>query len=161
MLWIKLRYYTVSPIKGVRPSPYATGVPNSQAGVIISPASTDGLTVLATGQRQYAILVHYQLSYNTAHTHCCSPMALCAAGCILQAKLPSLALNTQPHWMYVSNSAMDCQDSRVTLTLTKNSPLHCTVRGWENGLLLHNKHHNSRNRLHSLSDDGELFPPTA
>ena len=22
-------------------------------------------------------------------------------------------------------------------------------------------HHNSRNRLHSLSDDGELFPPTA
>ena len=46
------RYYTVSqrsPIKGVRPSPYATGVPNSKAGVIISPASTDGLTVLATG----------------------------------------------------------------------------------------------------------------
>ena len=29
-----------SPIKGVRPSSYATGVPNSQAGVIISPAHT-------------------------------------------------------------------------------------------------------------------------
>ena len=40
--------------KGVRPSPYATGVPNSQAGVIISPTQTDGLTILATGQRQYA-----------------------------------------------------------------------------------------------------------
>ena len=42
--------------------------PNSQAGVIISPAQTDGLTVLATGQRQYAKLVHYQPSYNTSHT---------------------------------------------------------------------------------------------
>ena len=37
-----------SLIKGVRPSPYATGVPNSYAGIIISPVSTDGLTVLAT-----------------------------------------------------------------------------------------------------------------
>ena len=43
------------------------GVPNSQAGVIISPAQTDGLTVLATGQRQYAKLVQYQPSYNTSH----------------------------------------------------------------------------------------------
>ena len=44
--------YTVSlrsAIKGVRPSPYATGVPNSLAGIIISPVSTNGLTVLATG----------------------------------------------------------------------------------------------------------------
>ena len=49
-------------------APILLCVPNSQAGVIISPASTDGLTVLATGQRQYAKLVHYQPSYNTAHT---------------------------------------------------------------------------------------------
>ena len=60
-------YHGGHPIKGVRTSPYS-GVPNSQAGVIISPAQTDGLTVLATGQRQYAKLVHYQPSYNTAHT---------------------------------------------------------------------------------------------
>ena len=33
-------------------------------------------------------------THNETETHCCSPMALCAAGCILPAKLPSL--NTQP-----------------------------------------------------------------
>ena len=38
-----------SPIKGVRPNPYAPGVSNSEAGIIILLASTDGLTVLATG----------------------------------------------------------------------------------------------------------------
>ena len=34
-----------SQIKGVRPNPYATGVPKSQAGIIISPMSTNGLTI--------------------------------------------------------------------------------------------------------------------
>ena len=33
-------------------------------------------------------------THNETVTHCCSPMAICAAGCILQAKLPSL--DTQP-----------------------------------------------------------------
>ena len=48
-----MQYHGTTPDKEVWPSPY-TVVPNSQAGVIISPASTDGLTVLATGQKQYA-----------------------------------------------------------------------------------------------------------
>ena len=54
--------------------------------------STDGLTVLARIEIN-AILVYYQPSYNTSYkqwnpvTHCCSPMSLCPAGCILQAKL--------------------------------------------------------------------------
>ena len=37
--------YSITVVKRVRPSPYATGVPNSQVCVIIAPASTD---VLAT-----------------------------------------------------------------------------------------------------------------
>ena len=47
-----------SPIKGVRPNPYATGVPSSKAGIIISPVSTDGLTVFATGKSYYALLAY-------------------------------------------------------------------------------------------------------
>ena len=45
-------YYTVSrqaSDQGSYAKPHATGVPNSKAGIIISPASTDGLTVLPTG----------------------------------------------------------------------------------------------------------------
>ena len=97
-----------SPIKEVRPNPYAIGVPRvfltpsrhvgrgeagrayapqifgptynsppqifrpcnmpAQAGVIISFASTDSLTLLAIGQRQYNLSVHYQPYYNTTHT---------------------------------------------------------------------------------------------
>ena len=44
-------YYTGSwqtPDKEVRLSPYSS-VPNSYAGVIISPVSTDGLTISAIG----------------------------------------------------------------------------------------------------------------
>jgi hypothetical protein len=57
--------------------------------------STDGLTILANWFEIVAILVHYQPSYDTLHTmkpsdHCCSRMMLCAAECILQAKLTSL-----------------------------------------------------------------------
>ena len=61
-------------------APILLCAPNSQAGVIISPAQTDGLTVLATGQRQYAKLVHYQPSYNTSHTMKSSDPLLLADG---------------------------------------------------------------------------------
>ena len=84
-------------------APILLCAPNSSAGVIISPAQTDGLTVLATGQRQYAKLVHYQPSYNTSHTMksshpllLYSPMALCTVGCIPQAKFPSLDTQSPP-----------------------------------------------------------------
>ena len=46
------QYYTLSrwaSDQGSYTKPHATGVPNSLAGVIISPMSTDGLTVLVTG----------------------------------------------------------------------------------------------------------------
>ena len=68
--------------------------------------STDGLSVLARVEI-VAILVHYQ----PLSTHCCLPMSLCTARCILQAKLTSLntypflgspivtILSTSPLWM--------------------------------------------------------------
>ena len=62
--------YSITAVsnQGSQAKPLCYWFPNSQAGVIISPASTDGLTVLATCYRQYAKLVHYQTSYYTAHT---------------------------------------------------------------------------------------------
>ena len=55
---------------------------------------TDGLTILAwieidchLGTINHPATLHTQ--WNPV-THCCSPMVLCAAGCIPQAKLPSL-----------------------------------------------------------------------
>ena len=35
-------------------------------------------------------------THNETVTHCCSPMALCAVGCIQQAKLPSLDPPSHP-----------------------------------------------------------------
>ena len=43
---VKTNYQTRS---GILKHCDATGVPNSEAGIIISPVSTEGLTVLATG----------------------------------------------------------------------------------------------------------------
>ena len=51
--------YSITAVadQGSQAKPLCYWFPNSQAGVIISLASTDGLTVLATGQRQYTKLV--------------------------------------------------------------------------------------------------------
>ena len=70
-------------------------------------------------QNWYAINYPTTLqTLNETVTHCCSPMALCAAGFILQAKLPSL--DTQP----------PLGSPSVTILSASSVPMliHCVVK---------------------------------
>ena len=82
-----------SPIKGVRPSPYTN--PRQALSSCLHQQMVwlywlqNGDTMPNWYTINHPTTLH---AHNETVTHCCSPMALCAAGCILQAKLPSLAL---------------------------------------------------------------------